>query len=128
MSNGGAHDGRTSRRGLLKAGLAAAAVAGAGAWRAAPAGPARRMGLRRPGRSRTRSFRRDANASGLLDMIDLRRPVFAHPPPLARPLLDTHPGALACNVTGPGTIPPPGSVSPPPGPATTPGPAAAPHV
>jgi phospholipase C len=61
---------------------------------------------------------RDANARGLLDMIDLRRPAFAHPPELARPLLDTDPGALACNVTGPGTIPPPGSVSPPPGSAT----------
>jgi len=61
---------------------------------------------------------RDANASGLLDMIDLRRPSFAHPPALAKPLLGTDPGALACNVTGPGTIPPPGSVSPPPGSAT----------
>jgi len=38
------------------------------------------------------------------------------PPPLARPLLDTHPGSLLCLLTGPGTIPPPGSVSsaPPP--------------
>jgi Phosphoesterase family len=61
---------------------------------------------------------RDANASGLLDLIDLRRPAFAHPPSLAKPLLDTGPGALACNVTGPGTIPPPGSVSPPPGSVT----------
>jgi phospholipase C len=67
---------------------------------------------------------RDANASGLLDMIDLSRPAFAQPPPLARPLLDTDPGALACNVTGPGTIPPPGSVGPPPGPVTVSGSAA----
>ena len=51
----------------------------------------------------------DANASGLLDMIDLGRPAFA--PPLACPLLDTDPGALVCDVTGPGTIPPPGSVT-----------------
>ncbi len=57
---------------------------------------------------------RDANASNILDMIDLRRPWFLSPPQLAQPLLDTDPGALACNVSGPGTIPPPGSVSPPP--------------
>jgi len=37
--DGGARDGRPSRRGLLTAGLAAAAVAGTGAWRTAPAGP-----------------------------------------------------------------------------------------
>jgi CsoR family transcriptional regulator, copper-sensing transcriptional repressor len=49
MSNGGAHDGRPSRRWLLRAGLAAAAVAGTGGWRAAPAGPTRRTGLRQPG-------------------------------------------------------------------------------
>lgn len=54
---------------------------------------------------------RDANAAPLLDLLDLHHPAFAEPPPLARPLLDTDPGALACNVTGPGTIPPPGSVS-----------------
>jgi phospholipase C len=54
---------------------------------------------------------RDANANAMLDMLDLTTPAFLHPPRLARPLLDTHPGALACNVTGPGTIPPPGSVS-----------------
>jgi phospholipase C len=54
---------------------------------------------------------RDANAAPLLDMIDLRFPAFAEPPALAKPLLDTDPGALACNVTGPGTIPPPGSIS-----------------
>ena len=50
----------------------------------------------------------------MLDMLDLRRPAFGEPPPLAVPLLSTDPGALACSVTGPGTIPPPGSVSPPP--------------
>ncbi len=58
---------------------------------------------------------RDANASNILDMIDLRLPWFLSPPQLALPLLDTDPGSLACNVSGPGTIPPPGSVSPPPG-------------
>ena len=57
---------------------------------------------------------RDANADAMLDMLDLRRPAFGEPPPLAGPLLSTDPGALACSVTGPGTIPPPGSVSPPP--------------
>jgi phospholipase C len=57
---------------------------------------------------------RDANAGNLLDMIDLRFPAFRHPPRLAQPLLDTDPASLACDVTGPGTIPPPGSVSPPP--------------
>ena len=56
---------------------------------------------------------RDANANPMLDMVDLRRPAFPNPPPLARPLLKTDPGALACNVSGPGTIPPPASVSPP---------------
>jgi phospholipase C len=55
---------------------------------------------------------RDANANTMLDMLDLRRPAFLHPPALAQPLADTDPNALACNVTGPGTIPPPGSVSP----------------
>jgi phospholipase C len=35
---------------------------------------------------------------------------YDHVPP---PLLDTDPGALACNTSGPGTIPPPGSVTPP---------------
>jgi phospholipase C len=54
----------------------------------------------------------DANANTMLDMLDLR-PAFLHPPALAQPLADTDPSALACNVTGPGTIPPPGSVSPP---------------
>ncbi len=49
----------------------------------------------------------------LLDLVDLRFPAFLHPPALARPLLDTDPGSLACSVSGPGTIPPPGPVSPP---------------
>jgi phospholipase C len=58
---------------------------------------------------------RDANANDMLDMLDLQRPAFLKPPALARPLLDTDPlGALACEVLGPGTIPPPGSVSSPP--------------
>jgi phospholipase C len=56
---------------------------------------------------------RDANANNMLDMLDLRRPAFLTPPALAQPLLDTDPGALACNTSGPGTIPPPGSVTPP---------------
>jgi phospholipase C len=57
---------------------------------------------------------RDANAEPMLDLLDLRRPAFLVPPKLAKPLLDTDPSALACSVTGPGTIPPPGSVTPPP--------------
>jgi phospholipase C len=57
---------------------------------------------------------RDANAGNLLDLIDLRFPAFLRPPQLAQPLLDTDPASLACDVTGPGVIPPPGSVSPPP--------------
>jgi phospholipase C len=57
---------------------------------------------------------RDANADPMLDLLDLRRPVFREPPALARPLLDTDPGALACTTTGPGAIPPAGSVSPAP--------------
>jgi phospholipase C len=56
---------------------------------------------------------RDANASNMLDLLDLRRPHFLTPPPLAQPLLATDPGALACSTSGPGTIPPPGSVTPP---------------
>jgi phospholipase C len=56
---------------------------------------------------------RDANAWNMLDMLDLRRQSFLTPPSLAKPLLDTDPGALKCDRTGPGTIPPPGSVSPP---------------
>ena len=54
---------------------------------------------------------RDANAVDMLDMIDLRRPAFRTPPPLAAPLLDTDPDALACGASGPGVIPPPGSVT-----------------
>jgi hypothetical protein len=46
-------------------------------------------------------------------MIDLRHPAFLNPPRLAEPLVDVDPSALACNVSGPGTIPPPGSVTPP---------------
>jgi phospholipase C len=57
---------------------------------------------------------RDASARNMLDMLDLSRPSFQRPPRLARPLLDTDRNALACTVTGPGTIPPPGSISPPP--------------
>jgi hypothetical protein len=44
-------------------------------------------------------------------MLDLSESAFATPPTLAQPLLQTDPTALACNVTGPGTIPPPGSVT-----------------
>jgi phospholipase C len=58
--------------------------------------------------------RRDANASTMLDMLDLSQPAFRKPPTLARPLVETDPGALLCSVTGPGTIPPAGSVSPAP--------------
>jgi hypothetical protein len=47
----------------------------------------------------------------MLDMLDLSKPSFAKPPKLARPLLDTDPHALACNTSGPGTIPPKGSVT-----------------
>ncbi len=56
---------------------------------------------------------RDANANAMLDMLDLRHPHFLEPPDLAQPLVDVDPTALACDVSGPGTIPPPGSVSPP---------------
>jgi phospholipase C len=57
---------------------------------------------------------RDANANDLTDFLDLealsrRQPTFRSLPPLAPPG-DT-PAALACAVTGPGTIPPPGSIS-----------------
>ena len=55
---------------------------------------------------------RDANACNMLHMIDRHRPVFLDPPVLAEPLADTDPSALACSVSGPGTIPPPGSVTP----------------
>ncbi|MFI5065630.1 MAG: alkaline phosphatase family protein [Streptosporangiales bacterium] len=59
--------------------------------------------------------RRHANANNMLDMLDLSAVSFAKPPALARPRLDTDPGALTCLVTGPGTIPPADSVSPAPG-------------
>jgi phospholipase C len=57
---------------------------------------------------------RDANANDLTDFLDLGalaagRPTFPRLPPLAAPG-DTA-AALACSVTGPGTIPPPGSVT-----------------
>jgi phospholipase C len=54
---------------------------------------------------------RDARANNMLDMIDAKTPAFRHPPKLARPLLDVDHGALKCNTSGPGTIPPRGSVS-----------------
>ena len=56
---------------------------------------------------------RDANANAMLDMLDLSAPAFLTPPTLAPPLLDTDPNALACDTSGPGTIPPPGSITPP---------------
>jgi phospholipase C len=57
---------------------------------------------------------RDANANDLTDFLDLtaltrRRPTFPRLPRLAAP--GNTPAALACSVTGPGTIPPPGSIS-----------------
>jgi phospholipase C len=55
---------------------------------------------------------RDANAVPPLDMLDFDRVAFATPPVLAQPLLNVDPSALACNVSGPGAIPPPGSVTP----------------
>jgi phospholipase C len=54
---------------------------------------------------------RDANASAMLDMLDLRFPAFAKPPELAEPLQESDPASLACNVSGPGVILPPGSVT-----------------
>jgi phospholipase C len=51
---------------------------------------------------------RDANASDLLDMVDLHRPAFLEPPALPDP---PAPAAVSnCQVTGPGQIPPPGAV------------------
>ncbi|HKR70512.1 MAG TPA: alkaline phosphatase family protein [Streptosporangiaceae bacterium] len=59
--------------------------------------------------------RRDANANNMTDMLDFSKAAFAQPPKLQPSLADAHPvKALACSVTGPGTIPPPGSVSPAP--------------
>jgi phospholipase C len=54
---------------------------------------------------------RDANATPMLDMLDLRWPAFADPPHLARPLAASDPSSLSCTVTGPGPIPPPGSIT-----------------
>jgi phospholipase C len=59
---------------------------------------------------------RDANANDLTDFLDLGalargKPTFPALPPLAAPG-DTA-AALACSVTGPGTIPPPGSITGP---------------
>jgi phospholipase C len=59
--------------------------------------------------------RRDANAGAMLDMLDLQQPAFRTPPELAQPLLTSALlDALACEITGPGTIPPAGSISSPP--------------
>ncbi len=56
--------------------------------------------------------RRDANANNMLDMLDLSHPAFRTPPSLSTSLLDTDPlGTLACEIMGPGSIPPPGSVT-----------------
>jgi phospholipase C len=55
--------------------------------------------------------RRDANANNMLDMLDFSAPAFRKPPALAKPLVDTDSSALACDRSGPGTIPPPGSVT-----------------
>jgi len=55
--------------------------------------------------------KRDANASNMLDMLDFSHPAFRTPPKLAKPLISVDPGALACDASGPGAIPPPGSVS-----------------
>ncbi len=58
---------------------------------------------------------RDANASPMLDMLDLSRPAFLTPPELSQPLLNSDPlKTLECEVMGPGTIPPAGSISPAP--------------
>jgi phospholipase C len=54
---------------------------------------------------------RDANAWPMLDMLDFTKPHFLTPPHLARPLRQVDHHALACNVTGPGKIPPKGSVT-----------------
>jgi phospholipase C len=55
---------------------------------------------------------RDANANAMLDMLDLQQPAFRTAPTLAQPFLNADPlKALACEITGPGTVPPPGSVS-----------------
>jgi phospholipase C len=56
---------------------------------------------------------RDANATAMLDMLDLHHPWFATPPKLAQPIAVADPSSLTCSTTGPGTIPPPGSVTGP---------------
>ena len=54
---------------------------------------------------------RDANASNLLDLVDLSGPpAFAEPPSMPLPALATNPST--CLVTGAGQIPPPGAVTP----------------
>ena len=55
---------------------------------------------------------RDANANAMLDMLEPQQPAFLKAPELAQPFLSADPlKALACEITGPGTIPPAGSVS-----------------
>jgi phospholipase C len=54
--------------------------------------------------------RRDGAANDLSDFLDLSQPAFAKPPTLAKPLAGH--AQLACEVTGPGQIPPPDSVTP----------------
>jgi hypothetical protein len=68
-----------------------------------------------PGREGTMSDEQTTPDGGtnMLDLLDLHHPAFLTPPALAKPLVETDPGALSCDVTGPGTIPPPGSVTPP---------------
>ncbi len=54
--------------------------------------------------------RRDANAAGLFDMVDLRsKPAFLTPPKL--PAAADPAAKAACLSTGPGTIPPPSAVT-----------------
>jgi phospholipase C len=53
--------------------------------------------------------RRDGAASDLSDFLDLNEAAFHEPPTLAKPLAGVR--QLACEVTGPGEIPPPGSVT-----------------
>jgi phospholipase C len=54
--------------------------------------------------------RRDGAANDLSDFLDLSQAAFARPPTLAKPLAGA--AQLACEVTGPGQIPPPSSVTP----------------
>jgi phospholipase C len=54
---------------------------------------------------------RDANASNLMDMLDLDGPPsFPEPPPMPAPGLSSAPSR--CSATGPGAIPPPGVLQP----------------